>query len=56
MSLDDIGRYPAMSGAPVLIPVRRELGLHAAELYTHTKSVWVDLTDKPIGWFGDGKK
>jgi acyl-CoA reductase-like NAD-dependent aldehyde dehydrogenase len=29
----------------------RELGKHALELYTQVKSVWVDLSDKPIGWF-----
>ncbi len=34
----------------------RELGLHSVDLYTQTKSVWIDLSDKPIGWFGDGKK
>ena len=31
----------------------REMGKHALELYTQTKSVWVDLSDKPIGWFGN---
>jgi acyl-CoA reductase-like NAD-dependent aldehyde dehydrogenase len=30
----------------------REMGKHALELYTQIKSVWVDLSDKPIGWFG----
>jgi acyl-CoA reductase-like NAD-dependent aldehyde dehydrogenase len=30
----------------------REMGRHALELYTQVKSVWVDLSDKPIGWFG----
>ena len=30
----------------------RELGKHALELYTQVKSVWVDLSGKPIGWFG----
>lgn len=30
----------------------REMGKHALELYTHIKSVWVDLSGKPIGWFG----
>ena len=25
---------------------------HALELYTQVKSVWVDLSGKPIGWFG----
>jgi aldehyde dehydrogenase (NAD+) len=30
----------------------REMGKHALELYTQTKSVWVDLSGKPIGWFG----
>lgn len=30
----------------------REMGKHALELYTHVKSVWVDLSGKPIGWFG----
>jgi len=30
----------------------REMGKQALELYTQTKSVWVDLSDKPIGWFG----
>ncbi|MGI9107157.1 MAG: aldehyde dehydrogenase family protein [Pyrinomonadaceae bacterium] len=31
----------------------REMGKHALELYTHVKSVWVDLSGKPIGWFGN---
>jgi len=31
----------------------REMGKHALEMYTHVKSVWVDLSGKPIGWFGD---
>jgi aldehyde dehydrogenase (NAD+) len=30
----------------------REMGKHALDLYTQVKSVWVDLSDKPIGWFG----
>ena len=30
----------------------REMGKHALDLYTHVKSVWVDLSGKPIGWFG----
>ena len=30
----------------------REMGKHALELYTQIKSVWVDLSGKPIGWFG----
>jgi betaine-aldehyde dehydrogenase len=30
----------------------REMGKHAIELYTQVKSVWVDLSGKPIGWFG----
>ena len=30
----------------------REMGKHALELYTNIKSVWVDLSGKPIGWFG----
>ena len=29
----------------------RELGKHSLDLYTQVKSVWVDLSDKPIGWF-----
>ncbi|HNH81641.1 MAG TPA: aldehyde dehydrogenase family protein, partial [Acidobacteriota bacterium] len=29
----------------------REMGIHALELYTQTKSVWVDLSERPIGWF-----
>ena len=29
----------------------REMGRHAIELYTQVKSVWVDLSGKPIGWF-----
>jgi hypothetical protein len=28
------------------------MGKHALELYTQTKSVWVDLSGKPIGWYG----
>ncbi|HYG10505.1 MAG TPA: betaine-aldehyde dehydrogenase [Pyrinomonadaceae bacterium] len=31
----------------------REMGRHALELYTHVKSVWVDLSGKPIGWYGN---
>jgi acyl-CoA reductase-like NAD-dependent aldehyde dehydrogenase len=30
----------------------REMGKHAIDLYTQVKSVWVDLSGKPIGWFG----
>jgi len=30
----------------------REMGRHALDLYTQVKSVWVDLSGKPIGWFG----
>jgi aldehyde dehydrogenase (NAD+) len=30
----------------------REMGKHALDLYTHIKSVWVDLSGKPIGWYG----
>ncbi|HST53630.1 MAG TPA: betaine-aldehyde dehydrogenase [Pyrinomonadaceae bacterium] len=30
----------------------REMGKHALEMYTQVKSVWVDLSGKPIGWFG----
>jgi len=30
----------------------RELGKHALDLYTQVKSVWVDLSDQPIGWYG----
>src|SRR5438132_9503009 len=30
----------------------RALGTHALELYTQVKSVWVDLSGKPIGWVG----
>ncbi|HKN84427.1 MAG TPA: betaine-aldehyde dehydrogenase [Pyrinomonadaceae bacterium] len=29
----------------------REMGRHALELYTQVKSVWVDLSGRPIGWF-----
>jgi acyl-CoA reductase-like NAD-dependent aldehyde dehydrogenase len=29
----------------------REMGRHALDLYTQVKSVWVDLSGKPIGWF-----
>ena len=29
----------------------REMGKHALDLYTQIKSVWVDLSGKPIGWF-----
>ncbi|HYE14470.1 MAG TPA: betaine-aldehyde dehydrogenase [Pyrinomonadaceae bacterium] len=31
----------------------REMGRHALDLYTQIKSVWVDLSGKPIGWFGN---
>ncbi len=30
----------------------REMGKHALELYTQIKSVWVDLSGKPMGWYG----
>jgi acyl-CoA reductase-like NAD-dependent aldehyde dehydrogenase len=30
----------------------REMGRHALELYTQVKSVWVDLSGKPISWYG----
>src|SRR5919112_1001401 len=30
----------------------REMGKHALDLYTQVKSVWVDLSGRPIGWFG----
>jgi phenylacetaldehyde dehydrogenase len=29
----------------------RELGKHALDLYTQVKSVWVDLSERSIGWF-----
>jgi hypothetical protein len=28
------------------------MGRHALDLYTQVKSVWVDLSGRPIGWFG----
>jgi acyl-CoA reductase-like NAD-dependent aldehyde dehydrogenase len=31
----------------------REMGKHALEMYTNVKSVWVDLSGKPIGWYGN---
>jgi betaine-aldehyde dehydrogenase len=31
----------------------REMGRHALDLYTQVKSVWVDLSGKPIGWYGN---
>jgi acyl-CoA reductase-like NAD-dependent aldehyde dehydrogenase len=30
----------------------REMGKHALEMYTQVKSVWVDLSGRPMGWFG----
>jgi betaine-aldehyde dehydrogenase len=30
----------------------REMGRHALDMYTQVKSVWVDLSGKPIGWYG----
>ena len=27
------------------------MGKHALELYTQVKSVWVDLSGKPMGWY-----
>jgi acyl-CoA reductase-like NAD-dependent aldehyde dehydrogenase len=30
----------------------RELGRHALEHYTNVKSVWVDLSGRAIGWYG----
>ncbi|HEX2265921.1 MAG TPA: aldehyde dehydrogenase family protein, partial [Solirubrobacterales bacterium] len=29
----------------------REMGRHALDLYTQIKSVWVDLSGKPMGWY-----
>jgi acyl-CoA reductase-like NAD-dependent aldehyde dehydrogenase len=29
----------------------REMGKHVLELYTQVKSVWIDLSGKPMGWF-----
>jgi hypothetical protein len=29
------------------------MGKHALEMYTQVKSVWVDLSGKPIGWYGN---
>jgi acyl-CoA reductase-like NAD-dependent aldehyde dehydrogenase len=31
----------------------REMGRHALDLYTQVKSVWIDLSGKPIGWYGN---
>ena len=31
----------------------REMGKHALQMYTNVKSVWVDLSGRPIGWFGN---
>jgi aldehyde dehydrogenase (NAD+) len=30
----------------------REMGRHALDLYTQVKSVWVDLSGRPMGWYG----
>jgi acyl-CoA reductase-like NAD-dependent aldehyde dehydrogenase len=30
----------------------REMGKNALEMYTQVKSVWVDLSGRPMGWFG----
>ncbi|MGO0061872.1 aldehyde dehydrogenase family protein [Brevibacillus fluminis] len=30
----------------------RELGMQAMELYTHTKSVWIDLGKEALNWYG----
>src|SRR5438067_1828566 len=29
-----------------------QMGKHALEMYTQVKSVWIDLSGRPIGWFG----
>jgi betaine-aldehyde dehydrogenase len=29
----------------------REMGKHAIELYTQVKSVWIDLSGRPLGWY-----
>ncbi len=29
----------------------REMGKHAIELYTQVKSVWIDLSGRPMGWY-----
>lgn len=30
----------------------RELGIQAMDMYTHTKSVWIDLGEKGLNWYG----
>ncbi|MFE4705572.1 aldehyde dehydrogenase family protein [Peribacillus simplex] len=30
----------------------RELGVQAMDMYTHSKSVWIDLGEKGINWYG----
>jgi acyl-CoA reductase-like NAD-dependent aldehyde dehydrogenase len=31
--------------------IGRELGIHALELYTQVKNVYVDLNEKPMNWY-----
>ncbi|MFJ9384275.1 aldehyde dehydrogenase family protein [Peribacillus sp. NPDC101481] len=30
----------------------RELGVQAMDMYTHSKSVWIDLSEKGLNWYG----
>ncbi|KON70821.1 betaine-aldehyde dehydrogenase [Peribacillus butanolivorans] len=30
----------------------RELGVQAMDMYTHSKSVWIDLAEKGLNWYG----
>jgi acyl-CoA reductase-like NAD-dependent aldehyde dehydrogenase len=30
----------------------RELGVQAMDMYTHSKSVWIDLGEKGLNWYG----
>src|ERR1051325_11189267 len=53
LSLDDLERYPAMSGAPVLMPLRRRLGLRAFGLNCRTAGVGEHVIERHFEREGD---
>ena len=46
VSLDELERYPAMSGAPVLLPVRRRLDVHAFGINGWTAPVGAPVIER----------
>jgi quercetin dioxygenase-like cupin family protein len=53
VSLDDIDRYPSMRGAPVLLPVRRELGVRAFGINCWTAPVGAPVIERHTEPDGD---